>query len=367
MKKTLCFLLAALTALSLAGCKWMDGAYVSVKPHQVGYSQSSPDRTVVSSYSALRKAVLALVDSGETEAVLTLSAYPEADVRTDMDKIIAYCLNNYPIGAYALRDIRYDLGQGLLSLQLDYRRSKAQIDRIQTVRGVSGAQEAIAQALTGCADSLVLQVTLYTDMDVVQYIADYAGQNPNVVMELPQVTVQVYPQTGTTRILELEFSYQTSRETLRDMLTQVRQVFSSARLYVSGAADDGVKLTQLYGFLMERFDYVVETSITPAYSLLSYGVGDSRAFAQVYAAMCRQSGLEVMVVSGTCRGESRFWNIVLHGDHYYHVDLLECAAQGSYREKTDAEMTGYVWDYSAYPACGSDAAPTENPSEENVE
>lgn len=364
MKKLLALLLALLTAVSLVGCDWMDGAYVSVKPHQVGYSQNTPDRTVVTSYSSLRKAVASLIDSGEAEGVLTLSAYPEADVRTDMEKVIAYCQNTYPMGAYAVEAIHYELGQGLLSLHIDYRRSKAQMDRIQTVRGVSGAQEAIAKALTDCADKLVLQVTLYTDMDVVQYIADYAGRNPNVVMELPQVTVQVYPQTGTTRILELDFAYQTSRESLRDMLNQVRQVFSSARLYVSGDTGDSVKLTQLYSFLMERFDYVIETSITPAYSLLSYGVGDSRAFAQVYAAMCRQSGLEVMVVSGTCRGESRFWNIVLSGGSYYHVDLLECAAQGRYEEKSDEEMTGYVWDYSAYPACGPNPQPREMDPEE---
>ena len=45
---------------------------------------------------------------------------------------------------------------------------------------------------------------------------------------------------------------------------------------------------------MERYDYRIETSITPAYSLLRHGVGDSRAFAVVYAAMCQQAGLECL-------------------------------------------------------------------------
>ena len=359
MKRVLCLILALLTAAACTGCGWMDGAYVSVKPHQVGYSQPTGDITVVDSYSSLRKAVLALIDSGSAEAIMTLVGYSEAQARADMAKVITYCTQNYPIGAYAVEQIHYEIGQGLLLLQIDYRRSKAQIDRIQSVRGISGAQEVIGKALTDCADSLVLQVTLYTDMDVVQYIADYAADNPNAVMELPQVTVQIYPQSGTTRILEIEFSYQNSREKLREMLTQVKKVFSAARLYVTADADDSVKLNQLYGFLMERFDYVVQTSMTPAYSLLSYGVGDSRAFAQVYAAMCRQSGLEVMTVSGTCNGESRFWNIVRDGDTYYHVDLLESAQLGSLRKKADWEMTGYVWDYSAYPICGTAEVPEE--------
>lgn len=352
MKPILCLLLALTAALSCSGCGWMEGSYVSVQPHQVGYSWEEQDESVVSGYSELRSAVTGLIDAGTEEAVLTLSDYPEEEACKDMDAVISYAKSIYPVGAYAVSEIQYEYGQNLLSVEITYRRSKAQIDRIRTVRGIDGAKDAIARSLANFDDSLVLQITGFTEMDVVQYVADYASAHPDVVMELPQVTAQIYPQQGTVRILELQFTYQTSRDSLRAMYTQVRQVFSSARLYVTADADDGVKLNQLYGFLMERFDYTIQTSITPGYSLLCYGVGDSRAFAQVYAAMCAQAGLEAMTVSGTFGGESRFWNIVRDGDTYYHVDLLECARRGSYQELSDEEMTEYVWDYSAYPVCG---------------
>ena len=116
-----------------------------------------------------------------------------------------------------------------------------------------------------------------------------------------------------------------------------------------GSLSAGVSM--LYAFLMERFEYKQETSITPAYSLLRHGTGDSRAFAQVYAAMCRDAGLTCMTVTGTRDGEPWTWNILLDGEEYYHVDLLRCSENGRYREQTDAEMEGYVWDYSEYPAC----------------
>lgn len=353
----------ALAAAVLAGCGWMDGSYVSVNPHQVGYAPDEEDSPLISSYSELRSAVTGLIDTGGTEAVFTLTDYPEENVTRDMESVIGYAQSLYPTGAWAVSEIRYAYGQNLLSVQIDYRRSKAEIDRIHTVRGIDGAKEAIDQALADCADSLVLQISGYTETDFVQYVADYAALNPNVVMELPQVTAQVVPQQGTVRILELQFSYQNSRESLRYMLSQVKPVFSSARLYVSADADDEVKLSQLYGFLMERFDYTIQTSITPTYSLLCYGVGDSRAFAQVYAAMCRQAGLEAMTVSGACNGESRFWNIVRQGDGYYHVDLLECARVGSFQLLTDQQMGAYVWDYSAYPACDPDLTPETTPEE----
>lgn len=363
MKRNVCLILVLALAMSCGGCAWMEGSYQSIRPHQVGYSREDGDMDLISSYSELRTAVTAMIDGGMEEKVFTLYDYPEEELRRDMENLIRYARDTYPVGAWAVSEISYEYGQYLMSVQIDYRRGKADIDRIYTVRGISGAKEALDAALTGCADSLVLQITEYRDTDFVQYVEDFADLNPQTVMELPQVTAQVWPQSGTVRIVEFQFSYQTSRESLRDMQSQVRPVFSSARLYVPSEADDETKLSQLYSFLMERFDYTVQTSMTPSYSLLLHGVGDSRAFAQVYAAMCRQSGIEAMTVSGTRNGESRFWNIVRKGEEYCHVDLLECARVGYFQTLGDGQMSNYVWDYSAYPACGVAPATETEPTE----
>jgi transglutaminase-like putative cysteine protease len=100
---------------------------------------------------------------------------------------------------------------------------------------------------------------------------------------------------------------------------------------------------------MERFDYKIETSNTPAYSLLRYGVGDSKAFATVYSAMCRNAGLECQVVSGTRSGEAWYWNYILIDDIYYHVDLLADNESDAFYAMRSEDMIGYVWDYSVYP------------------
>ena len=183
-------------------------------------------------------------------------------------------------------------------------------------------------------------------------------------MEIPQLSEGIYG-TGASRVVELNLTYQNSRESLRQMQSQVRTVFEAASLYVSGDASDRQKFSQLYGFLTERFDYKMDTSITPSYSLLYHGVGDSRAFAEVYAAMCRQAGLECIVVTGTRDGAPWTWNMVRDGEVYYHVDLLRMS--GSFWGYSDAEMGGYVWDYSGYPVCDTyyqeptEPAPTEIP------
>lgn len=362
MKRLFCLILAALAALT-AGCGMMGGSYVSVKPHQVGYAQENQDESVISTYSELRKCITGLIDSRQETGVFTLTDYPEEDVHQDMERVISYACTVYPIGVYAVFDISYEYGQNRLSVSINFRRSEAEMNQIRTVRGVESAKAAVNQALAEFEDVLVLQITGYTETDFSQYVADYAAEHPEIVMELPQVTVQVVPQQGLVRIVELQFTYQTTRDSRKSMLSQVRQVFSSAQLYVSSDASDAVKLNQLYGFLAERFDYTIQTSITPSYSLLCYGIGDSRAFAQVYAAMCRQSGLEAITVSGTRNGEARFWNIVRDGDTYYHVDLLECASRGYFRELSDSEMGAYVWDYSAYPVCGTPVTQETQPPE----
>lgn len=366
MKRVYMIFLAAAVCLGCAGCRWMDGSYVSVTPHQVGYVQTPDDNPTVSNFAGLRSALISLIDSGAEEGIFYLDDYSQEAVTDDMATAMAYACQSYPIGAYAVESIDYAFGtsggQNALSVRIDYRHTSSEIARIQTVRGISGAKRALADALASCRDSLVLQVTGFQETDFVQLVEDYAAGHPDVVMELPQTSVQIYPDRGDVRIVELIFSYQTSRESLRQMQNQVEPIFSSAAQYVIPDAEPRTKYSQLYNFLMERFDYTMETSITPAYSLLRHGVGDSKAFAQVYAAMCSQAGLECITVSGACDGESRVWNIILDGDVYYHLDLL----QGSFSPRSDAEMTGYVWDYSAYPACGApdaeDTEPTEDPA-----
>jgi hypothetical protein len=198
---------------------------------------------------------------------------------------------------------------------------------------------------------VVLYVEKYEAADIAQWVEDHALSYPELVMESPEVTVNLYPEEGSERVVELKFTYQNSRDSLRTMQQKVSPMFASAKLYVSGEGQPREKFSQLYAFLMERFEqYTLETSSTPAYSLLIHGVGDAKAFASVYSAMCRQAGLDCAVVAGTRGGKAWFWNIIAVDGAFYHVDLLRCSQTGSFKMHTDGQMSGYVWDYSAIPA-----------------
>lgn len=368
MKRFIAVLLAAVCLL-ISGCgSWMDGSYVSITPHMSQKDDDGQDVEWISNGEQLYEAIRYMVNRGTSDDVFFIRDYSENAVSVDMVQARYKIMNSDPIGAYAVLDIQYEMGinggQSTLAVSIEYSHQRSEILRIQKVWGTELARNAIVSALSQMDTELVFYVENYQATDFAQIVEDYAQENPDVVIEIPQVSVSVYPDKGESRVVELNFTYQTNRDSLRNMQSQVKRIFESAELYVSGDESTYETLSHLYVFLVERNDYQTETSITPAYSLLRHGVGDSRAFAMVFAAMCRQVGLECLTVSGTRDGESWFWNIVKDDGVYCHVDILRCAEIGEFFERSDAEMVGYVWDYSAYPACDREAPlPAEDPEE----
>lgn len=351
MKKIICLLITLCFLLS--GCSWMDGEYHSVTPHAGDGIQPSQDGIAVSSYLQLREALLEMVNTGTTEAVFYITEINQEMIDQYMNTAITYLQKSTAIGAYALREITYEVGtqaeHQAVAVDAVYVHGRQEILRIKKAQDMKRLKSLINEALRNCSGSLVMMVEQYEELDLVQYAQDYVNRNSQVCMEMPLVTVGIYPESGTERVVEMTFTYETSRDTLRSMQENVAPIFSAAKLYVQGSEDDLQKYSQLYSFLIERFDYQYETSITPTYSLLRYGVGDCKAFASVYSNMCQNAGLLCNVVSGTRNGEAWYWNQVKIDDVYYHVDLLADNTTGEFALHLPEEMTGYVWDYSMYP------------------
>ena len=369
--------LFAAVCLLLSGCgTWMEGSYVSVTPYLSSSDSDGEDIQWISDKDQLYEAVRYMVSKAVSEDIFFVRDYSETAVNSDMILVRYAIMNTDPLGAYAVQDVQFELGinggRSTLAVKIDYSRQKTEILRMKTIRGREEAQSAVAAALSSMDTELVFYVEGYEDTDFAQMVEDYARENPDEVIETPRVSVSLYPASGENRVVELSFGYQNNRDALRAMQTQVKQIFESAKLYISGDESDYQKLYRLYVFLIggvdvDRLAGQSGGSITPAYSLLRYGVGDSKAFSTVYAAMCRQVGVECLVVSGTRNGEAWFWNIVKDGDRYVHVDVLRCALAGYFRERSDGQMDGYVWDYLAYPACEGEYQPPTETTQEQTE
>lgn len=349
-------LLVFVLCLLLCGCSAMwDGHYVSITPNQPQNNQSGSNQVNAADYDSLYNALVNMVESGNASGVIHVQEYDITYLERDIKRAVSNVTRSNPIAAYAVDSISWELGnnsgQRAVAVSISYVHDRMEILKIRRVADLDAAVEVLQDVLDDAASGVVLHIENYEKTDFDLLIQRYVFMNPHKVMEAPVATANVYPEsTGDSRVVELKLTYQNSRDALRAMKTSVSPIFSAAGLYVSGSDEPLQKFSQLYSFLMERYPYQLETSITPAYSLLCHGVGDSRAFAMVYAVMCRNAGLECQVVNGTRNGESWYWNLVNIDGVYYHVDLLRSNEKDAFSVMTDDAMEGYVWDYSAYPA-----------------
>lgn len=364
MKRLIPLLL--IMSLLLSGCAGiLDGSFHSVTPHEEKYTPKEEQIVSASNYGSLYATLCAMVEKGEESGIIFVEKYDQSMVEADMKRAIKQAMVKEPIAAYAVTEITFDLGanagQSAVAVNITYLHNRTEIEKIQRMADMIKAKDAIGNALNSCESSLVLHVDNFEDMDFVQWVKNYAAEYPEKVMEAPEVTANIYPSEGKKRVVELKFAYQNSRDDLKTMQTQVGPLFDVAAIYAGMDGDEMDRFFKLYSFLMGSSpNFQLETSITPAYSLLEHGVGDSRAFATVYSAMCRLTGLECVTVTGTRAGEPWYWNIVRMDGEYYHIDLLQCHQADLFEGKFDEDMSGYVWDYSAYPEC---ARPVEEPTE----
>jgi hypothetical protein len=356
--KRIAFALVLALGVLLTGCGSFSGAdYIWTETYRMpDYPEPGQD-TVISNYLQVEKILTDMVENGQTEKTVSVVNYQAKQLEEDVKRAVEQLQRYNPIAAYALDEIGCEMGsiagRLVMLINISYRHDRMDVGSIKRVADTREAMRTIEEALNECQSSIVVCIQEYMLTDFAQYVEEYALLHPDKVMEIPQIVENVYPKSGRTRVVELKLHYQSSRETLRSMQDKVEPVFASAELYVSGDGMDSVKFSQLYTFLLERYDYTIKTSITPAYSLLRHGVGDNKAFAMVYAAMCRRAGLECVMVSGTRDGVSHYWNIVCCDGMYYHLDLRRCAEEGRFALRSDCDMDGYVWDYSGYPDCAS--------------
>jgi len=361
--------LSFLLCCMLSACNlWINGNYSSVTPHHEDTPSDLPENMEANSYIELRDFVANMVASGTQSGIIYVPRFNEEQIIAHMDLVERYITGSDPIGSYAVGEITYDVGTNAgrqaLVVNIRFAHNRSEILKLKSAMNMQQAEDLIYAALSKCEAGVVLIVDRYETRDFAQLIQNYADSNPQLCMEVPQVNVVTYPDRGFERVVEVMFSYQNDREILRSMQDMVRPFFYSAELYVRGDAEPLEKYSQLFSFLMERYNYTIETSLTPAYSLLRHGVGDSKAFATVYSAICRQSGLDCQVVTGTRNGEPWYWNAIYLDDVYYYVDLLSSNESNEFTPKVFNEMSGYVWDYSAY---GEESAPNQEESSDPTE
>lgn len=341
-------------ALLFSGCAggWMNGSYTSVTPHREAPGQQKPeDADPVSDYETLRAVLLRYVQERTQKATLNVSQYGDT-LEQDVEDVIQKLFSEEPIVSYAVRWIQVipaEIGaRRIATVNISYQRTREQMQGIQNTWGLDSMNRRLGEALESADTELTLLVIGYQNADFSQMVETYYKQHPDTVMECPEVSVSVYPEKGTTRILEINLRYSLDRQTLLDMAREVQIMLSSAEGYVRSQEEEETRAERLDSFLRALLTQEGESS-TPVYSLLHDGVYTSRTVAEVYRMLCERVGLECHVVEGYLEGERWFWNILRLDGVCYHTDLTMLWPEGELR--FDDEMTGYEWKTGMYPDC----------------
>lgn len=380
MKKAISFALVfALVLGGLTGCGiWVGDEYRSVTPHsEEPYSEPEPTEEAppptVHNRSELRDAVLSMITDWTEHSLILVEAY-QGDLADDLAETVQYATKEDPVGAYAVdyadTELTGDAQNGSIALNIVFRRSAAEIESIVTVRDDEIACDRILEVLTGYGPSLTLRIRTYGDTDFVSYIRTYCLEHPEQMLALPELSANVYPDSGDTRILELHFLYPDTREEMRVMQDSVNTILNSASNYVRFGEDDADRVDRLCRFLATRFSYEIceDEPVMPAYSLLCEGKAHALSFASVFFAECRNVEIDCRIIEGQ-RGETaHYWNMICLDGQYYYIDLMRAVEQeenGPFLLTTqELEAEGYLWDHTELPETPPPTeAPTEAPTE----
>ena len=365
MKKCLAILLCLGMMLSTSGCGSMFSAdYYFSEPYREGQSSESSGEAELRNYATLRAAILDMVYAGESSAQLRFGSYAGSLV----DDLAAICLeikSSTPIGAYAVRDIKYDTSRIVsyytAEIGIEYKRSAEEIDAVVSVNGLGELGSHILSLMENYeAEGAVKIYSSAADEEYIRaLVAESYFADPFLMASQPEVLVEGYPEAGPDRIYVLDFRYDAMPQRMEEMDALLEE---TARAMVAGmGTDDEANLYLRAAMLLGAYCSGGDGSewADTAYGCIVERQASSLGFAMGYKALCDILGLDCTVVRGE-RNEkgvsSHGWNIIRLNGLNYHVDVSRITENpaGAFL-LSDSELWGeYIWDREAYPECNSE-------------
>lgn len=360
MKKRL-LSLALCACLALTGCASMlEREYVSTAAHpQLPVAADDSELLWVESYPELLDAILAQVKRHEEVGTIRLRDY-QRPVEEDLTRACEEVSMDDPLGAYAVASIHPEYERIVTyyeaTITIEYRRTKEQMDSIASVTGSGAIRAALRAALTDFAPELALRINYFSeDADSIRaLIRQTYLASPAAALGMPTAQVELYPDTGLQRIVEVILVYPDDPEALRvkrDDITAAAKAMAEPILArdLAGEALQAALFDALRAQAAGT-DEEDERLWSTAECLLS-GRGDSQGLALAYKLLCDLAGVECTVAEGRADGQPRYWTLVATGNGHRIVDP---SLEEGFLLTDDGfrTLTGAEWEPEAYPACG---------------
>ena len=360
MKKRLLALCLCLS-LSLTGCAAMlERDYLSVTPHARLPAAADDSTTVwVETYPELVDAIFSLVSEHRESGVIRLRNW-EGNVRQNLSDACDEVSHDDPLGAYAVDRIKPEFVRIATyyeaTVSIDYRRTAEQVASVNTVAGSGAIRGELRDALTSFVPETAFRVNYFDQAQGDDYIPRLIRQayydSPAAALGLPEAVVNLYPESGQQRVVEVLFTYPEEPELLREKsqaLTSAAQVLVDP--YRTGLRDSAL-IPVLYRALREHTGLgeaqdaplpAPSVSGSTAYAALVEGQADSEGLALAFQLLSGKMEVGSVLVEGTLNGEPHFWNQLTADGGAHYVDLTRDASGTTY-SAADLLSLGYVWE-----------------------
>lgn len=363
MKQMLAVLLSAgLLAVSTGCGALLERDYTQVTDH-VDQTADTGDATALRAegYADLVSSAQYFVTMGAATGTVHLYQYT-GDIEQAVNNACDAILYSDPVGAYALRDVTCEYTHIVSYYECvftyRYRRTMDQIAAIQPVNGKAAFRREVAAALTGFAGQLVLKSSSYYDsVETVQReIWEVYYDTPEAALAPPKITVQLYPNRGAARVVEINLDWGLARTVLEEQAEEVSA--AAARIVGEDSGTDVTNAWLLYTRLRSGLDWSPEGE-SSVYHALVEGTANSEGVAMAYRLLCDRAGITCQVVRGTRKSQVHCWNLITIDGVSWHLDVTAGENRGSFLH-TDEEMAqACSWSREDYPVCNGETAVVE--------
>lgn len=367
-KKILVVLLAVCLVLSAVGCGSVySSEYYFSEPYREESLSESEDAAELHDRKAMKNAIIALVESGESEGQFRFGNY-NGTLLDDLPAVCHEIKTTTPIGVYAVKDISYDVSR-IVSyytavIKIEYDISFEEIESVEKISGLSGLRQHILELLYSHSESSVIE--LYSSYATKEYveelIRDSYFSDPLLVAELPEFSVEAFPDSGPEKIYRMKFEYSAAAEELAEMREELGKRTGEIVSQITAADALGRAVgaaRALHGYSAAETSSDAENT---AYGCLVEGSENPMAVAMAYKTLCNALSVTCYVVSGQRRDaedEDYAWNIVEIDGEYYHMDISRMD-EGVVHSLllSDGDIWGnYDWDKEKYPVCDGSLRP----------
>lgn len=362
MKRIAALVLCLSLGLSLAGCSLFDKANYELTAYTAETEEvSQADVDYISDYATLKRVITWLVSQHEESAELQFQNY-DGNISRDISQACWEVKSSTPLGAWAIDYTSCDLSRIVSFYQADlyitYRRSAEQVAALEQLSGLTDLPGRLSRALNGSESYLVLEIpsaTLTADL-VRQYLAQAYYADALAAPRMPEAEVNLYPESGVERIVEISLDYGLDSETLalrrQELNQRCTEALASAGASGEASAEPALsEADRLYAAFLYLSENCIYSSMAgpTAYDALVGGAADSEGMAMACQALCGLLGIDCQVVQGRRDNETHFWNMVTLDGASYHLDL---SGIDRLFLVSDEQMLGrYWWDTELYPSC----------------